>query len=198
MSKQASNPANLAAMLNCVETDGEPGAAPKWDFNPDICGDFGIRIARDGTWFYRGSPIGRKSLCKLFSTVLRRDDEGNYYLVTPVEQGRIEVEDAPFTAVEVITDGAGQEQTVTFRTNLDHMVTAGPANHIRVTEDRETGEPSPYVLVRDNLEALILRPQFYQLVEMADERVENGVSTLGVWSSGLFFPLGTLEDGAAV
>ena len=137
-------------------------------------------------------------MCKLFSTVLRRDDAGNFYLVTPVEAGRIEVEDAPFTAVEVISEGKGEERVISFRTNLDHMITAGPDNPIRVTDDSESGEPSPYVLVRDDLEALILRPQFYQLVEMAEERVEGDATVFGVWSSGVFFQLGAVPtDGAS-
>ena len=170
MSKQPPNPAALAEFIANGGADAAPGVAPKWDFDPEICGDFGIRIARDGTWFYHGSPIGRIALCKLFSSVLRRDDAGNFYLVTPAEQGRIDVDDAPFTAVEIFVSGSGADQAITFRTNLDQMVTAGADHTIRVEEDPVTGEPSPYILVRDNLEALILRPQFYQLVELAEER----------------------------
>lgn len=189
MRKQAPNPNNLAKLI-AGERDAEPGVAPKWDFDPEIRDDFGIRIARDGTWYYHDSPIRRIALCKLFSTVMRRDDAGNYFLVTPVEQGRIEVEDAPFTAVEVVVEGTGRNQKVTFRTNLDHTVTAGPDHPVRVSEDAESGEPSPYVLVRDRLEALILRPQFYQLVDCAEERQEGRETVLGIWSLGMFFPLG--------
>lgn len=191
MSKQAPNPSRLAELISQHRTGDDPAAAPQWDFDPKNCGEFGIRIDRDGTWYYQDSPIRRKNLCKLFSSVLRRDDTGNFYLVTPVEQGRIEVEDAPFTAVEVIADGAGQDRTITFRTNLDHMVTADHAHPIRVAEDAVSGEPAPYVLVRDGLEALILRPQFYELVDMAEEREEDGAMVLGVWSAGAFFPLGS-------
>lgn len=150
---------------------------------------FDIRIARDGAWFYRGTPINRKPLVKLFSTVLRRDDEGEFWLQTPVERGRISVEDAPFTAVEVNADGAGQDQVVTFRTNLDAMVTVDADHPIALTFDSKTGEPSPYVRVRDNLDALILRAVFYELVELAEER--DGV--LGVWSHGAFYQLGSVE-----
>ena len=123
MSKQPPNPAFLADLIENHRTGDEPAAAPQWDFDPNTCGDFGIRIGRDGTWYYHGTPIGRKPMCKLFSTVLRRDDAGNFYLVTPVEAGRIDVDDAPFTAVEVISEGTGEERVITFRTNLDHMVT---------------------------------------------------------------------------
>jgi len=197
MSKQPPNPAFLADLIDKHRTGDEPAAAPKWDFDPNSCGDFNMRIGRDGTWYYHGTPIGRKPMCKLFSTVLRRDDSGNFYLVTPVEAGRIEVDDAPFTAVEVISEGTGKERVITFRTNLDHMVTVGSDNPIRVSDDSESGEPSPYVLVRDNLEALILRPQFYQLVEMAEERVEGDSTVFGIWSSGVFFRLGAVPKGGA-
>ncbi len=198
MSKQPPNPAFLADLIENHRTGDEPVAAPQWDFDPSVCGDFGIRIGRDGTWYYHDTPIGRKPMCKLFSTVLRRDDMGNFYLVTPVEAGRIEVDDAPFTAVEVISEGNGEARAITFRTNLDHMVTAGPGHPIRVIDDAESGQPSPYVLVRDNLEALILRPQFYQLVEMAEERVEGDSTVFGVWSGGVFFKLGAVPtDGLA-
>ncbi len=196
MSKQPPNPVFLADSIEKHRTGDEPGAAPHWEFDPKTCRDFGIRIGRDGTWYYHGTPIGRKPMCKLFSTVLRRDDVGNFYLVTPVEAGRIDVDDAPFTAVEVISEGAGEERMITFRTNLDHMITVGPDNPIRVIDDVESGEPSPYVLVRDNLEALILRPQFYQLVEMAEERAEGDSTVFGIWSGGVFFQLGAVPtDG---
>ena len=193
MRKQAPSPAYLAELIESHRVGAEPRTAPQWEFDPGACGDFPFRIARDGTWYYHGTPIDRKELCKLFSSVLRRDDKGNFYLVTPGEQGRIEVEDAPFTAVEVIATGSGRAQTLTFRTNLDHMVTADAAHPIRVVEDRATGEPSPYILVRDNLEALILRPQFYELVDIAEERQEGDEVVFGVWSGGMFFRLGGVE-----
>lgn len=168
------------------------GASPKGDGPTESCGEFGIRIARDGTWFYLGSPIGRKPLVKLFSTVLRREDDGSFWLVTPVERGLIEVEDAPFTAVELQVEGTGRNQVLRFRTNLDDWVEAGPDHPIRVETNPATGEPSPYILVRDRLEALILRPVFYQLVEIGEETEEGGTPRLGVWSKGTFFTLGSL------
>lgn len=174
-------------------SSANPGASPKGDGPEESCGDFGIRIARDGTWFYLGSPIGRKPLVKLFSTVLRREDDGSYWLVTPVERGLIEVEDAPFTAVELQVEGTGRDQVLRFRTNLDDWVEAGPDHPIRVETNAATGEPSPYILVRDRLEALILRPIFYQLVEIGEETEEGGTPRLGVWSKGTFFTLGSLN-----
>ncbi|HEV7369685.1 DUF1285 domain-containing protein [Arenibaculum sp.] len=155
---------------------------------------YDIRIARDGTWYYHGSPIGRIELVKLFSTVLRRDEAGDYWLITPAERGRIVVDDAPFVAVEVEAEGSGPDRRLTFRTNLDHRVTAGPDHPIRVETDADTGEPRPYILVRDRLEALIVRPVFYELVERAEERRgDGGQSRLGIWSMGIFFDLGSMS-----
>jgi hypothetical protein len=156
------------------------------------CGDFDMRIGRDGTWFYRGSPIGRKPLVKLFSTVLRREN-GEFWLVTPVERGRILVDDAPFVAVEVEAAGEGQNRKLTFRTNVDDMVTVDATHPIRVDHDPATGEPRPYVTVRDGLEARILRPVYYHLVEMGEFAEIEGAELLGVWSSGGFFPLGPVD-----
>ena len=192
MAKQDSTSINLDDLSAQIGASDAPAAAPQWAFDPDDCACFDIRIARDGTWYHQGGPIRRKNMCKLFSTVLRRSDDGRYFLVTPVEKGEISVDDAPFTAVEIIATGEGRGQTITFRTNLDHLVVADAAHPIRVAANAETGEPSPYIMVRDNMEALILRPQFYQLVEMAEESTENGRTTLGVWSAGQFFELGTV------
>lgn len=152
-----------------------------------------MRIASDGTWFYRGSPINRKPLVKLFSTVIQRDDQGDYWLVTPVERGRLQVDDAPFTAVELDVTGAGTAQVLRFRTNVDDWVEAGESHPIRVPVSPDSGEPRPYILVRGRLEALILRPLFYELVEIAVEREADGVAQLGVWSQGSFFALGGPE-----
>lgn len=153
-----------------------------------------MRIARDGTWFYRGSPIGRKPLVKLFSTVLRREN-GEYWLVTPVERGRILVDDAPFVAVEVEAEGSGAESRLVFRTNVDERVIADRQHPIRVDHDPESGGPVPYVTVRDGLEARILRSVYYHLVELGEFAELDGVEQLGVWSGGAFFPLGPVEAG---
>jgi hypothetical protein len=149
-----------------------------------------MRIARDGTWFYHGSPIGRTQLVKLFSTVLKRDSIGDYWLETPVEKCRIQVEDAPFLAVEMVVEGTGVNQRLQFRTNVDDNLIAGPDNPIRVEIDPDSDEPSPYLLVRGALEALIARAVFYDLVELAVEEECDGERQFGVWSDGVFFPLG--------
>jgi len=153
-------------------------------------------IARDGTWFYRGTPIPRLPLVKLFASVLRREGDGSYWLVTPVERGRIDVEDAPFLAVELMTEGEGRRRKLSFRTNLDEIVAAGPDHPLRI-DTAANGEPAPYVLVRSGLEARLNRPVFYELVELADAEREAGKAEgdgFGLWSSGVFFDLGDPED----
>lgn len=187
MTASPPDPMTIAARL----PKGKLPPVHKW--NPPFCGDLDMRIARDGTWYYLGSPIGRKPMVKLFSTVLRHDDDGRYYLVTPVEKIGITVDDAPFVAVEMTVHGNGRDQVLTFRTHVDDEVMAGPAHPIRVETDPETGEPSPYVLVRDRLEALIARSVFYDLVERGENHDLDGVETFGVWSAGEFFPIGSLD-----
>lgn len=159
-----------------------------------ICGDIDMRIARDGTWFYHGSPIGRKPLVKLFAGVLTRDVTGDYWLETPVEKARIQVDDAPFAAVEMFVEGIGADRCLRFRTNVDDMVTLDQDHPLRVAIDVETGEPAPYLMVRDGLEAMIVRAVFYDLVELGDEVASPDGPVLGVWSSGRFFELGRTED----
>lgn len=157
---------------------------------PDLCGDFQMRIDRNGTWYYRGSPIGRAALVKLFSTVLRKDADGAHWLTTPVENGRIEVEDAPFIAVEMTAEGAGRDQVIRFRTNVDDSVTLDAGHGLRIAE-AEDGEPRPYIHVRKGLEARIARAVFYHLIERGESDPANP-GKFGVWSSGQFFELGRL------
>ena len=180
----------IAASARAATTKGLP---PVHLWNPEFCGDLDMRIARDGTWFYLGTPIGRAELVRLFSTILRRDGD-DYFLVTPVEKVGITVDDAPFVAVDFEVSKAGQAQDLTFETNVGDFVTAGPQNPIRVVRDPDTGEPSPYVLVRANLEALIDRKSFYRLVEIGSHHK----GWFGLWSGGEFFPVipsGELPEG---
>jgi hypothetical protein len=165
------------------------GLPPVHLWNPDFCGDIDMRIARDGTWYYLGTPIGRKPMVRLFSTIMRRDGD-DYFLITPVEKVRIQVDDVPFVAVSLEVDGEGEQQILRFITNVQDQAEAGPDHPLRVMIDPQTEEPSPYVLVRANLEALINRNVFYQLVELAVSRDIDGERWLGVWSSGEFFPIG--------
>lgn len=167
----------------------EKGLPPVHLWNPAFCGDIDMRIARDGTWFYLGTPIGRKPMVRLFSTILRRDGD-RYFLVTPVEKVGIQVDDAPFVAVLLEVEGHGESQRLHFTTQTDDRVTAGLGHPLRVQTDPHTQEPSPYLLVRANLEALVHRNVFYQLVELAVPRDIDGQRWLGVWSGGEFFPIG--------
>ena len=163
------------------------GLPPVHLWNPSHCGEIDIVIRRDGRWLHEGAPIGREALVRLFSTVLRKDPDG-FHLVTPVEKMRITVEDAPFIATRV--DRVGE--TLKFQTNVGDEVEAGPENAIRV-EIGEDGEPRPYVHVRRGLEALIARPVFYELVEMAEERDTADGPTFGVASKGAWFPVARPE-----
>jgi hypothetical protein len=190
MTGPAKKPADL---LRTMARPPEPGQSQSGASGAESCGDFDIRIGADGTWYYRNSPIGRLPLVKLFASVLRREADGGYWLVTPVERGLIVVDDAPFTAVEVDVDGRGEQQRLEFRTNLDERVTADADHPIRIETDRATGEPRPYVLVRDGLEARILRPVYYQLVELGEFRQTESGETFGVWSGGQFFTLGEMR-----
>jgi hypothetical protein len=156
---------------------------PVESWNPDHCGDSAMRIARDGTWFHEGSPIGRPAMVRLFSTILRREEDGSYVLVTPVEKLTIEVEDAPFVAVEVKSEGEGQGRSLAFRLNTGDLVVAGEDHPIELREG--AGGPHPYIEVRNGLHALIARPVYYELAQLALE--EDG-ATPGLWSGGAFFP----------
>lgn len=157
-------------------------------WNPPHCGEIDIRIRKDGVWLHEGTPIGREALVRLFSTVLRLDPDG-YHLVTPVEKMKIVVEDAPFIATRVDRRG----EALVFQTNVGDTVEAGPETPIRVETDPKTGEPRPYVHVRRGLEALIARPVFYELADMAVAR--DGV--WGVDSNGAFFPIAPPEAAPA-
>ncbi len=164
------------------------GPAPVHLWNPPFCGDLDMRIARDGTWFYLGTPIGRIELVKLFSGIIRRDGE-DYYLVTPVEKVGLTVDDAPFVAVDFEVTNPGPDQTLTFVTNVGDLAQAGPDHPIRVELDPTTGEPSPYILIRRNLEALIDRKSFYRLVDIGSKEINDGSQWFGIRSAGMFFPV---------
>ncbi|HLJ64454.1 MAG TPA: DUF1285 domain-containing protein [Stellaceae bacterium] len=157
------------------------------------CGDFNIHIGADGTWFYHGSPIARAALVRLFSTVLERDRDGGYWLVTPVERGRITVEDAPFIGVTLDRRGEGHDQTLIVTTNVDDTVAIDGDHPLRIAHMPETGEPRPYIHVRNGLEAKLARSVFYELVELGTEERVGDLTLYGVWSKGTFFPLGLAE-----
>lgn len=175
----------LAASAQAVSKKGPP---PVHLWNPPFCGDIDMRIARDGTWFYQGSPIGRAGLVRLFSGILKRED-GKYFLVTPVEKVGITVDDAPFVATDFTAEGTGRDQRLTFTTHVGEEVTADEDHTIRIDRDPATGEPSPYIHIRAGLEALIDRKSFYRLVDLCVHEVHDGKDWFGLWSSGRFFPV---------
>lgn len=188
------NSASMDGLNGIIQQIKDKKHPPVHLWNPDFCGDLDMKIARDGTWYYLGSPIGRKRLVKLFSSIIRYDDDGKYYLVTPVEKIGITVEDAPFVAVEMMVEGSGRDQVLSFRTHVDEYVVVDKEHPLRLEVDAENREPSPYVLVRTNLEALINRPVFYDLVNLAVEEDRDGETKFGVWSSGEFFDFGTVNE----
>jgi hypothetical protein len=186
-------------------TPGIPAGAPANDTAPRApnartqvdCGHLPFLIKRDGTWLYRGSPITRKPMMCLFATILKRDENGRYILESPAERGFIEVEDAPFIAVELDWSGHGKTQSLCFRTNTDQCITAGPEHPIRIAHDLLTCEPTPYLHIRDGngrfpVEARINRATYYELVALAEPGILRGRPVLGVWSEGMFFSLGDL------
>ncbi|SMO80740.1 DUF1285 domain-containing protein [Ruegeria faecimaris] len=175
------SPDGIAASVKAAKTRDLP---PVHLWNPPFCGDLDIRIAKDGSWSYLGSPINRLELVKLFSSILKKE-EGKYYLVTPVEKVGITVEDVPFMAVDFDATGSGAAQILTFSTHVGDTAKAGADHPIRVEFDPKTQEPSPYILIRANLEARIDRKSFYRLVEIGTDHED----WFGVWSGGQFFPL---------
>jgi hypothetical protein len=165
------------------------GLPPVERWNPPFCGDIDMEIRQDGTWFYMGTPIGRAPLVQLFSTVLRKDADGKTYLVTPVERVGVRVVDAPFVAVEMNVSGSGDDQAITFRTNVGDLVEAGPEHPIRFVDEDNTGGLKPYVLVRGRLEALVSRPVMYELVGHGEEIEVEGTTMFAVRSRGKVFPI---------
>ncbi|MCB5411016.1 DUF1285 domain-containing protein [Pseudogemmobacter faecipullorum] len=176
----------LAAAASSAAKGGKLPPVHLW--NPDFCGDLDIRIARDGTWYYLGSPIGRAPLVKLFSSILKLE-AGKYYLVTPVEKVGITVEDAPLHAVDFEVSGQGRDQSLTFTTRTEDVVTAGPGHVLRIVQDPASDAPSPYIMVRAGLEARIDRKSFFRLVDLGCHETHEGDSWFGLWSSGQFFPV---------
>lgn len=181
---------SLEDVLKAIAPDGIEGNLPPVHlWNPAHCGDIQMQIRADGSWWHEGTRIGRQRLVKLFSRILRKDPDGHIYLVTPYEKVIVHVEDAPFLAVRVDCSGTpGKDQTLVFKTNLDDVVLAGPDNPIRVETDAQSGEPSPYILIRGGLEAKLTRPVFYELAGLAVPGRSD--HRLGVWSQGVFFDLG--------
>ena len=185
---KAADTAGLSALISRATRAGK-GPAPVDRWQPPFCGDLDMEIRADGTWFYLGTPIGRMPLVQLFSTVLRKDEDGKTYLVTPVEKVGIRVVDAPFVAVEMDVSGEGDERVITFRTNVGDVVEAGPDHPLRFVDEDETGGLKPYVHVRGRLEALVARPVMYELVEHGEAIEIDGRAMFSVRSKGQVYPI---------
>ncbi|TRL40120.1 DUF1285 domain-containing protein [Rhizobium straminoryzae] len=188
----AGDAAGLAAMIAraAEQTGGRArGLPPVERWNPPFCGDLDMEIRADGTWFYLGTPIGRPALVRLFSTVLRKDEDGRTYLVTPVEKVGIRVEDAPFLAVEMTVAEREGEPVLTFRTNVGDVVEAGADNPLRFVTEGEEGQLKPYLLVRGRLEALVSRAVMYDLVALGENVSVEGRAMFAVRSGGAIFPV---------
>lgn len=188
----------LAALEAAARGADGRGLPPVDSWNPAFCGDLDIRIAGDGTWYYLGSPIGRKPLVRLFSSVLRKDADGRTYLVTPVEKIGIAVDDAPFLAVEMAVEGRGRDQVVGFRTNVDDYVEVDAGHPLRFEREAGSGGLKPYVLVRGRLEALVVRSVFYDLVELGEEAQTAEGPMFGVWSRQRFFAMAPADSLAGL
>lgn len=185
-------PAGLAALFASAGPSTKARPVEKW--NPPHCGMIDMRITADGAWHYRGSPIGRPALVKLFASILRRDPEG-YVLVTPVERVGIKVDDVPFLAVEMAASEEADGRVLTFGTNVDDIVRAGPDHPLRFETDAKGGM-KPYVHVRGDLWARLTRALALDLADLVETRPDAaGGEIMGIASAGVFFAIAAAEDG---
>ena len=182
--------ANIEKSLSKIRTQG---SAPVHLWNPKFCGNLNIRIARDGSWFHDGSKITRPKLVKLFSSILKKEGT-KYFLVTPIEKIGIQVDDVPFLVNSMDATGLGRKQNLLFTTNIEESFLLGKKNRLRIEFNRHTNEPSPYVGVRRNLEALIDRKTFYRLIELGQTEDYKNDLWFGVWSNRTFFPIILQKD----
>jgi hypothetical protein len=185
---------DMEKLLESIPDSGERSYPPVHLWNPDHVGTIDIRIAADGTWYHEGDPIRRQSLVNLFSTVLRKDDDGRHYLVTPVERLEIVVDVAPLFVSDMYVENAGPDQTVTFRTHTDDIARLDADHPLQVCVDPGSGEPTPLVDIRSGLKGLLARSVFYDLVDLAEEREVDGNAVQGICSAGQFHIIGR-SDG---
>jgi uncharacterized protein len=171
-------------------------APPVHLWNPPFCGDLDLRIAADGTWHYLGTPIGRPAMVRLFASVLKREEDGRYFLVTPVEKVGIKVDDAPFLAVVMEPEGVGAERALVFRTNVDDIVRCDADHPLRFERETGTDGIKPYLHVRRDLWALVTRALFFDLVGLGEVRKLDGREQFGIASAGAFFPMAAAEEVA--
>lgn len=183
------DPKHLEAQVKAVK-GSDKGLPPLDQWHPKLSGDIDIRILRDGTWLYNGEPLKREAIARLFATILRREDDGQYYLVTPVEKWRIQVEDAPLLAHTLEVEGGGEHQQVFLTTNMGERLALGAEHPLSVDRYPERDEPRPIIAVRHGVDARLVTSAFYDLANYVAERQINGVTELGFWSQGAFWPVG--------
>lgn len=192
--KNQSDNAQPVRGLDGIDRAPGKGLPPVHLWHPDNCRDIDMRIARDGTWFYQGSPIGREAMVRLFSTILRRDDDDRYYLVTPVEKCGIEVADVPFVATRMEVMGSGADQNLEFTSNVGDVATAGKAHPLRFETGSERGVHIPYICMRDRLDARIGRAVYYDLIDCGSVHRHDDADWFGVWSGGCFWPIAPADE----
>ncbi|NMT63667.1 DUF1285 domain-containing protein [Marinobacter orientalis] len=183
-------PETIAEQVESAQSH-DKGLPPLDKWNPELSGDIDIVIARDGQWLYEGKPIGREAIVRLFSTILRREEDGHYYLVTPVEKWRITVEDAPLLAHSLHASGDGREQVLTVTTNTGETIEVGGAHPLEVGTYAGSDEPRPVVKVRHGVEARLVTAAYYDLAELVTEETIDGKTIPGVWSNGNFYKIAT-------
>ncbi|MET4024782.1 hypothetical protein ABIE59_000287 [Marinobacter sp. MBR-99] len=169
------------------------GLPPLHLWHPELSGDMDLVITRDGQWLYQGTPIAREATVKLFSTILRREEDGHHYLITPVEKWRIRVEDTPLLAHSLERKGDGAEQVLSLTTNVGEVLEIGPEHPLEVSRYPGSEEPRPVIKVRHGIEARLVTAAFYELADLVQEQPDNGVIQYGVLSHGKFWKIG--QDG---
>lgn len=186
---QKQKPETIEAQVDGAR-QGKRGPPPLDQWHPDLSGDIDIRVARDGNWYFKGDRIHREALTRLFSSIMRREEDGEYYLVTPVEKWRIVVEDTPLLAHTLTATGEGRGQMLQVMTSAGETLTLGPEHPLTVNNYPGVDEPRPLVAVRHGLEARLVTSAFYDLARYVVENPTGTTNSFGVWSGGVFFEIG--------
>ncbi|MGO1461049.1 MAG: DUF1285 domain-containing protein [Marinobacter sp.] len=182
------NPENLIEQV--AKTTKNTSQPPLEQWHPELSGEMDLRISRDGLWIHKGEPMGREAIVKLFSTILRREDDGQYYLLTPVEKWRIQVEDTPLLAHSLEVTGTGEQQIIKLTTNVGETLEVGDEHPLKVDSYKDSAQPRPIIRVRHGVDARLVTAAYYDLAEHVVEQKIEGKSVLGVFSHGNFYKIG--------
>ena len=182
------SPENLVEQVKKTAKNLDQPPLDKW--HPELSGDMDLRISRDGQWVHKGKPLGREAIVKLFSTILRREDDEQYYLVTPVEKWRIQVEDTPLLAHSLTVEGSGEQQIIRLTTNVGETLEVGQEHPLDVSSYEDSGQPRPVIRVRHGVDARLVTAAYYDLAEHVVEQIVEGKPALGVFSHGNFYKIG--------